>query len=212
MNSTSAGPGLFAALRGFVRKRAAKERCELCAAALPPEHRHLVEPDTRRLVCACRACALLFDGRSEGRYRAVPERIQLLEDFRLTDATWDELHVPINLAFLFRSTPAKRVIAIYPSPAGATESLLPLEAWRDLEADNPVLAEFEPDVEALLVNRVGSVRDHYRVPIDECYKLVGLLRTHWRGLSGGTQVWQAIAAFFADLRNRSQNNNRVCNA
>ena len=89
--------------------------------------------------------------------------------------------VPISMAFFFRSTPDARVVAFYPSPAGATESLLPLETWTDIEDANPVLKDMEPDVEALLVNRIGHVRgfaapEYYVLPIDECYKLVGLIR------------------------------------
>jgi hypothetical protein len=66
----------------------------------------------------------------------------------------------------------------------------------------------EPDVEALLVNRVGSARgytsaEYYLVPVDECYKLVGLIRAHWRGLSGGAEVWEEIAVFFNGLKQRA---------
>jgi hypothetical protein len=99
---------------------------------------------------------------------------------------------------------------LYPSPAGAVESLLPLEAWAEIVRDNPALGGMEADVEALLVNRVGRSRadvpaEYYLVPIDECYKLVGLIRAHWRGLSGGTEVWQEIGRFFADLKTRAMN-------
>jgi len=111
--------------------------------------------------------------------------------------------LPINLAFFFINSQAKRVVAMFPSPAGATESLLTLEAWDDLARVNPVLRELEPDVEALLVNRTGPSKQYCRVPIDECYKLVGLIRTYWRGLSGGTEVWKEIARFFTELRNKS---------
>ncbi len=45
---------------------------------------------------------------------------------------WEDLHLPINLSFFVESTPAKRVLALYPSPAGAVESLLTLEAWQAL--------------------------------------------------------------------------------
>jgi hypothetical protein len=193
----------FALLRDLVRQRSAAEHCELCSAALAPEHQHLIEPASRRLLCSCDACAILFSGQQSARYRRVPRRIQSLPDFRLTDAQWEELHLPINLAFFFHSSPTGRIVAVYPSPAGATESLLPLEAWHALEEENPLLRELEPDVEALLVNRVGSARDHYRVPIDECYKLVGLIRTNWRGLSGGTEVWEVIGRFFGSLKERS---------
>jgi hypothetical protein len=193
----------FALLRDLVPQRWAAEHCEMCGAALAPAHQHLIEPASRRLLCCCAACAILFSGQQSVRYRRVPRRIQSLPDFRLTDAQWEELHLPINLAFFFRSSPAGRVVAVYPSPAGATESLLPLEAWHTLEEENPLLRDLEADVEALLVNRVGPARDHYRVPIDECYKLVGLIRTNWRGLSGGTEVWEVIGRFFGSLKERS---------
>ena len=171
---------------------------------MPPEHPHLVEPAKRRLLCCCGACAILLGGQQNARYRLAPPRAEHLPDFRLTDAQWEELRIPIDLAFFFRSSAADRVVAIYPSPAGATESLLTLEAWRDLEDDNPILRELAPDVEALLVHRVGRTREHYRVSIDECYKLVGVIRTHWRGLSGGTEVWREIGRFFSALSERSR--------
>ena len=110
--------------------------------------------------------------------------------------------IPINVAFFFSSEPG-RVTALYPSPAGATESLLTLEAWEELAAENPVLHELEPDVEALLVNRLETTRDYYRAPIDECYRLVGLIRANWRGLSGGQAVWRELAQFFELLKQRS---------
>jgi hypothetical protein len=193
----------FAALRRFVRQRVIRERCELCAAELPADHRHLIEPESRRLFCACDSCALLFFDQPGARYRRVSRRVQFLRDFSLTDAQWEELQVPISLAFFFRSSSSGRVVAAYPSPAGATESLLTLDTWRQLEASNPILREMETDIEALLVNRVGEARDCYRVSIDECYKLVGLIRTSWRGLSGGAEVWNAIGLFFDGLRARS---------
>jgi hypothetical protein len=193
----------FAALRRFARRRPAAERCELCACEILADHEHLIEPASRRLLCSCTACALLFSGQESARHRRVPRRAQLLRDFRMTDAQWDDLLIPINLAFFFRSSVSGRVVAAYPSPAGATESLLTLEAWEQLEAENPVLRELAPDVEALLLNRVGQARVSYRVSIDECYRLVGLIRRNWRGLSGGTEAWDAINQFFSELNDRS---------
>jgi Family of unknown function (DUF5947) len=196
----------LAALRQFVRKPSGPppERCELCGLALAPEHSHLLEPDTRQLVCSCEPCAVLFSGRQVGRYRRVPRDIWALPEFRLTEFQWEDLHLPINLVFFVPSTPAQRVLALYPSPAGAVESLLTLEAWQTLVVDNPVLAELEPDVEALLVNRMKDARAYYRTPIDECFKLVGLIRAHWRGLSGGTEVWDEVGRFFKSLEQRSR--------
>jgi hypothetical protein len=116
--------------------------------------------------------------------------------------------VPINMVFFFKSSLENRVIALYPSPAGATESLLALESWNDIVARNPVLNEMESDVEGLLVNRLGysrgfSAAEYYLLPIDECYKLVGLIRLHWKGLSGGTEVWRELGDFFRSVKARS---------
>jgi len=201
----SASENAFGILRQFARRTRVAERCELCATELPPEHAHLIEIARRKLVCACDACAVLFSSHSTLKYKRVPRRVFFLANFRMTDALWDSLLIPINMAFFFRSSLEDNVSALYPSPAGAMESLLTLENWNDIVAANPVLAAMESDVEALLVNRVGYVRgaqaaEYYLLPIDECYKLVGLIRSHWRGLSGGTEVWQELAHFFNALK------------
>jgi hypothetical protein len=176
------------------------ERCELCGTALPSHHAHLLELQNRRLTCACEPCSVLFLHRGGSAYRRVGRTIRRLADFQMTDAAWDSLRIPIGLAFFVNSTPDGRVMAFYPGPAGPTESLLALEAWSEIKACNPALAEMEPDVEALLVNRVGVMREHYLVSIDRCYELAGLIRLHWRGLSGGEEVWREIASFFERLR------------
>jgi hypothetical protein len=197
-----AATGALASLRRFVRPRADRERCEICDAGLADDHAHLVEPSSRRLLCACEACAILFSSQGATRFRRVPRGVRYLADFRMSDEVWDALQLPINLAFFVRSTPAGKVIAMYPSPAGATESLVESGAWESLEDANPWLRDLEPDVEALLVNRIKGARECYRVGIDECYKLVGLIRTHWRGLSGGQASWEEIGRFFDDLKRR----------
>lgn len=117
----------------------------------------------------------------------------------MTDAQWDDLMIPIALAFVSYSTPAGRVMAFYPGPAGAAEASMGLDAWREIAEANGALQSMRADVEALLVNRVGSTRQYFLVPIDECYRLVGLIRIHWRGLSGGPLVWGEIANFFDEL-------------
>jgi len=200
----------FESLRQFARKPQRQvERCEMCSAEVSSEHPHLIELSQRRLHCACDACAMLFSGQAETKYKRVPRDVKLLASFRMTDPEWDGLLIPINLAFFFQNSMGSRMSALYPSPAGATESLLPLEAWSSIVQANPALNQLKPDVEALLVNRVGLARgstpaEYYIVPIDACYKLVGLIRIHWRGLSGGTEVWQEIGSFFSDLRAKAQ--------
>ena len=186
----------FATLRRLASSRPSPEqieRCELCCAALLPEHRHLLEAATRKIVCACDACALRFQAVLDGRFKLVPRDAHSLPDFRLADGEWESFALPINLAFFFYHSSAKKMTALYPSPAGATESLLPLSSWQQLVADNPVLELIEPDVEALLVNRVEPARDYYIAPIDQCFELVGLIRASWRGFSGGEDVWRGAA-------------------
>lgn len=194
----------IAALRRFVRpRRAAEERCDLCAAALAEEHQHLMDPSKREIVCACDACAVLFSEQNAGKYRRVPRRIEAWPDFQISDAQWEAMGIPINLAFFFHSTPAQQIVAIYPSPAGGTEAKIPAEPWQIFCEQNPALLTFEPDVEALLVNRTLERRDYFRAPIDQCFKLVGLIRMHWRGLSGGAMAWGQIAGFFDKLRSKA---------
>jgi hypothetical protein len=199
--------GGFGVLRQFARRQRSVERCELCSVDLRPDHPHLIELAQRKLLCACDACALLFSGPAS-KYKRVPRRILALPHFHLTDAEWNGLMVPINMAFFFTNSLERRVIAMYPSPAGATESLLALESWNEIVSRNPALNGMEPDVEALLVNRLGysrnySAPEYYLLPIDECYKLVGLIRAHWKGLSGGAEVWQQIAEFFKTVKQRA---------
>jgi len=196
-------PQWLATLRPFMRQREAVEQCELCSAALAPTHQHLIEPATRQIVCSCDACAILFSGDATTRYRRIPRRVQYLPEFQLSDEQWAGLLIPIQIAFFFHSSTANRVIALYPSPAGAIESSLSLTEWDTIVADNPVLRLLERDVEALLVNRTGATRDYYHAPIDECFKLVGLIRTYWAGLSGGTEVWRELGTYFDSLKERS---------
>lgn len=159
----------------------------------------MLETATRRIVCACGACTMTFVPVVNGRFKVIPRDARALPEFRMSDAEWENFALPISLAFFFYNTPNEKMVAMYPSPAGATESLLPLTAWDNLVAHNPELRSLEPDVEALLLNRVRETRAHWIVPIDKCFELVGLIRMHWRGLSGGEEVWREIDQFFARL-------------
>lgn len=178
-------------LAQVVRAReAALERCELCNAPIGGDHRHLLEPGSRELLCACRPCGLLFE--RGGRYRLVPtgrRRLDVVEDL-----AWEQLRLPVDIAFFVHDSAAGRDRAYYPGPAGATESQLPLRL--------DVLRTIRPDVEALLVDRHLGAREHWIVPIDDCFRLVGIVRTHWRGLTGGKEVWAEIGRFFDGLERR----------
>jgi hypothetical protein len=152
---------------------------------------------------------LLFDGLDKSKYKRVSRSCQYLVNFEMSDGQWESLMIPINMAFLFHSSLENRIVALYPSPAGAVESLLPLDSWAEIAANNPVLHQLKPDIEALLVNRIGHAHglrasEYYMAPIDECYKLVGLIRANWKGLSGGAEVWTEVGRFFLELRSNSE--------
>ncbi len=180
----------------------------MCAEPLGDghSHSHVVNLDSRQIMCTCRACYLLFthQGAAGGRYRAVPDRYLHDQAFGLDEARWEALQIPVRVAFFFNNSDLGRVVAFYPSPAGATESLLPLEAWAEVVAANPVMTDLVPDVEALLVRRAGEGFECFLVPIDACYELVGLVRMHWKGFDGGEEAWAAIDGFFDAVRDRSR--------
>ena len=191
----------FDTLRKFIRPPAPVEKCQLCAKPLPPEHRHLLDTTSRDLACSCDPCTFLFVGQVGAKFKPIPRDGRILSNFTMTDEQWAQLQTPIHLAFFVRRTDG-RVDAFYPSPAGATASDLPLDAWNELATTNPILNELEPDVEALLVNRVRNTRDYFRAPIDVCYELVGLVRGHWRGLTGGAEVWAEIDRLTTRIKGR----------
>jgi hypothetical protein len=179
----------------------------MCTEPIPVEHNHLVDVVQRNLMCTCRGCWLLFtpQGAGGGHFKAVPERYAAFPELQLSPAQWDSLQIPVSVAFFFVNSTLGRVCAFYPSPAGATESLLPLDTWDELTATHAVLAALEPDVEAFLVrfDRATTRGECYLVPIDTCYELVGQLRTLWHGFDGGSEAHAALDAFFDDVRKKA---------
>ena len=211
-------PGVPPAIRDVLAARAARsgraagpgqdaERCEMCREVLGERHGHVVDLDKRSLACTCRACYLLFThaGAAGGRYRAVPEHVYHDPGRPLTEADWNELQIPVAMAFFFVNSALGRVVAGYPSPGGATECELDLAAWDRMAAAYPLLGVLAPDVEAIFVNRAGPGQEFevFLIPIDECYALVGELRLHWQGFDGGAEARACLAAFLDGLRRRA---------
>jgi hypothetical protein len=124
----------------------------------------------------------------------------------MSSAEWDELQVPVGLAFFLYSSERGAVAGFYPSPAGATECALDLGAWERLAAAHPLLATAEPDVEAVLLSRDGPAAgvDYFIVPIDVCYELVGRMRILWKGFDGGAEARASIDEFLAGVRKRAR--------
>jgi Family of unknown function (DUF5947) len=200
------GPGAELVGGGAGVSRQAMEKCELCSEEIPAEHGHVADLDHSSLLCACRACYLLFthSQAGRGRYRAVPDRYLEDPDRPMTAAEWGELEIPVGLAFFLHSSDAGEVTAFYPSPAGATECRLDLAAWDRLAAAHPLLGAIAPDVEAILICRTDDSVEHYLVPIDACYELAGRMRLHWRGFDGGAEARQSIADFLGQVRSQAR--------
>jgi hypothetical protein len=180
------------AQRSTVEREAALEHCELCGVPIAAEHRHVLELATRDVKCACRPCGLLFE--RADRLKLIGTDVHRLHETTVDDQLWEELRLPVDIAFFFRTGGVTK--AYYPSPMGPTESLLMV--------DIPVMDQLSEDVEALLVNRVRGARRQWIVPIDVCYELVGLIRTRWRGLTGGADVWRELERFYEGLDRRSR--------
>jgi hypothetical protein len=162
-----------------------QEKCELCGAPVPAAHGHVVDLEKHRLLCACRPCYLLFthSGAAGGKLRSVAERVLKVPNIDISSAA-----IPVGMVFFIRDSTADRVRAFYPSPAGATEA--------EISIDAPELALLEPDIEALLVSKTAS----WIVPVDACYELIGRIRRSWRGFQGGSAAWREIEDFFANLK------------
>ncbi|MCX4638776.1 hypothetical protein HEP86_37745 [Streptomyces sp. RPA4-5] len=197
--------------RGLRRFRApvpaAPERCELCAVVLAEHnHRHLVDTARRALACACTPCALLFDrpGAGTGQFRTVPDRYFVDPGHTLDDTAWDRLQIPVGVAFFLRTAEPDRLAALYPSPAGATESELDPSTWQTVLSASRLAALLRPDVEALLLRRAEGRIDCYLVPVDICYELVGRMRLLWQGFDGGAEARAALADFFTKVARRAR--------
>jgi len=183
------------------------EACEMCATPIPEEHGHVVNIESRELMCVCRPCYLLFarEGAAQGKYLQVPERYLFDPYFVLDAARWEQIQIPVSMAFFFYNSSLERFVAFYPSPAGATESLLDLDAWRQVMEANTSFEGILPDTEALLLRQEGDDGhfECYLVPIDKAYELTALVRMHWKGFGGGQEVWERIDTFFESMRARS---------
>jgi hypothetical protein len=199
-------PALVAGLRRFVvagttppsAPSARAGHCELCPLSLAEDHKHLLDLEERRIICVCPTCWSIRSG--EARYRPTGSRTLWLDGFDLSDELWAAFQIPIGLAFFMRSTSTGAIVGLYPSPAGATECELDLEAWDRLVAANPVLEDLDPDAEALIVNRLATPHQHVIAPLDDCFRLVGTIKSTWEGISGGTAMGAAIERYFDQLR------------
>jgi hypothetical protein len=202
-------------------------RCDLCAAPILPRHAHLVvtggtdgagdasqtgaapQAAGRRLRCACGPCALLFErppaagSGGESRLLRVPTDVHRWaaekDELRVL---WDQLGIPVGLAFVMARQSGGGA-AVYPGAAGCIESPVEVERWNQLCCEVRALGALQAEVEALLVDRRGPSPRAYRVPIDECYRLAGYLRSGWRGLSGGPELSGQVNALLAELESRA---------
>ena len=173
--------------------------CDLCGRSMPEEHRHLLQLEERALMCVCESCYALRSGEAE--FRPTGSRVVWLDGFGMPDELWARFGIPIGLAFFLSTT--DRVVALYPSPVGATESDIDMTAWAELRRRNPELAEMDSESEVLIVDRIARPARYAIAPTDEAYRLVGLVKSHWEGITGGSGVRTAVDGFFEELRERT---------
>ncbi len=203
--------GVVSGLRGLARTTTPRapsaasadtEHCDLCGIGIAEDHRHLLALAERRIVCACEACWAMRSG--EGDYRPTGNRTLWLPGLDVPDDLWASFQIPIGLAFFMESTVTSCVVAMYPSPGGATESELHFDSWSRMRELNPVLEGLEPDIEGLIANRLADPPIYVIAPIDRCYGLTGTIKAHWEGISGGAAVEAAVTEFFERLRTEAR--------
>ncbi len=178
------------------------EKCFFCGKVLPADHRHLVDLSAMKFMCTCQMCMITMA--ESGTYKPLPQRSLRLQGFNMSDQLWSDFLIPVNMAFFVVSAKRGGTVAYYPAPTGATESKLKMEAWNNLSELNPILNSLVPDLEALLINRLDDVGEYYIVPIDSCYKLIGMIRIAWKGIFGGKEVNDTIRQFFNELKESSE--------
>jgi hypothetical protein len=199
------------ALRPFVERRRTREtmreRCEICASPIEQAHPHLLERETRKLLCSCRPCAALFKdvAASRGRLRTVLDRVLFDPVTIVPEDAWATLSIPVGLAFLTFDSLQSTWSAAYPSPAGPVRADVSAGAWETFSAALPLARHVEPDIEALVVRRArDGKRESFVAPVDVCYGLVGAIRMRWKGIEGGDDVRDTVEDFFQKLRRRAR--------
>ncbi|HEX3750859.1 MAG TPA: DUF5947 family protein [Streptosporangiaceae bacterium] len=190
----------------FAASAVPEEKCEMCATVVPADHAHVADLESSSLLCACRACYLLFTQAQagRGRYRSIPDRYLYDPEHPLSPQEWEELEIPVGLAFFLRSSQREEVSGFYPSPAGATECRLDLAAWARVAGVHPLLSAMDDDVEAVLIVKGDDGIEHFLVPIDACYELAGRMRLTWRGFDGGSEARHSIDDFLGTVRSRAR--------
>lgn len=179
----------------------ATERCDFCSKTIPPDHRHFADLNNMKFMCACEVCTVLQA--EKGEYHPLPQRYEYLEDFEMPEEVWAQLKIPVNMAFIVYNSDQERPIAFYPSPAGSMESELQIDSWENMKQEHPALANMAPDLEGFMINRLDKPYEHFIVPIDYCYTLIGLIRMTWQGIHGGEKMRDTVRQFFKDLKKRS---------
>jgi hypothetical protein len=175
--------------------------CEQCGQALAASEAPVLQPEARRLLHVCLACADALSRQGSGvRYLRVQRRAVRLTGFQLPSRIWRELEVPVGLAFFRVRAASGEVLVTFPGRAGLIEAFAPLRAWRHLEQLNLDLCSLRPDVEALLVRRTSRHCDYFRVSMDYCYELSSLVRSlESTALNAASPELPAVESFFQRL-------------
>jgi len=179
-------------------------RCDRCRTVLHRQHRHVIELDAHRLLCACNACAAEVERSVLGPCRLIPESVRSAPEWAPSWERWDSFGMPLRLGFFLWLSRLARWVAVAPSPIGAVDVAVPSSAWSAYLQESGIARQVRPDVEAVLVRGAGGgPLEAYVVPLDLCYELVALVRQTWHGIDGGDAARQELDRYFERLQRRS---------
>ena len=135
------------------------ERCELCNETIADEHEHVVDLESRSLMCTCRGVLAAVHARRRRR-RPLPGGARPLRwrspTSRCRPGTWDALQIPVErgvlLPQLVARTRSPRSTRARPAPPSRCSSSTPgTTSWPPTRPGDAA-----PDVEALLVRVDGE--------------------------------------------------------
>ena len=146
-------------------EREAQEHCDLCSEPIPPEHRHLLDLETRELRCACRRAACCSTARAPAAGTTPgPRPAAAAGRLRARRRAWEELRIPVDMAFFFHRARGRARRRLLPGADGRDRVAARAARLGGDRGRQPRARGMEPDVEALLVNRARGARDSWLVP------------------------------------------------
>ena len=95
------------------------ERCEMCAEPIADEHAHVVNVESRALLCTCRACYAAVHAADARAASTAPCRTATCAPSATARrAIWDELQIPVGSRSSSTTRALGRIVGVLPEPGG----------------------------------------------------------------------------------------------